>query len=272
MTYVVAEIGACHQGDIKHAKRLISAAAEAGCDAVKGQKRDVYVNPPAEWDRPYESPNAFGSTYLEHRRALEFTAEEHLELWKHAALEGLEYFVSVWDLVSLKQMTTLGTVKIPSACATDIELIKACDDAGMDIHLSTGMCTQEQVDAAVAAAGESLSVLYACTSAYPCEFADINLRQMCTFQHRYPGVTIGLSGHHRGIAVDVGAVAMGAGAIERHLTLDRTQKGTDHAAALEPGGMRTLVRDIRALEAAMGDGVKRVMGCEVEVMRKLRKK
>lgn len=275
--YIIAEIGGNHQGDVDMAKRMIEVARYCGVDAVKLQKRDVktYLTP-EQYNKPYDNPHSFGKTYGEHREYLELTVDEHAELKDHAESLGLTYFVSAWDEVSARQMLELGIeiMKIPSACITDRNLLAVCDEAGIPVIASVGMSTLQEIDALV----ESLPnvkelYLLQCTSTYPCDFRDINLNVIPELKKRYEGRVkgIGFSGHHLGIAIDVAAVAMGATVIERHFTLDRTMKGTDHAASLEPEGMRRLVRDIRAFEKSRGVPDKTRLACERSSWEKLRK-
>ncbi len=275
--YIIAEIGQNHQGDLEHAKKLIEKAAEAGVNAVKSQKRHTrtLLNP-EEYDRPYDSPNAFANTYGKHRDALELSVEEHLELKKFTEGLGLDYFVSPWDPVSASQMTEVGMplMKIASASITDKETIEVACKGKMPLIFSTGMSTEEEIEQAanwVREAGVEVKSILHCTSTYPAEFNQLNLNYIPILIDKYPDFIIGFSGHHRGISIDIAAVTLGAKIIERHFTLDRTQKGSDHAASLEFPGLSKLVRNIRALELAMGDGVKRVYDQEFPMIEKLRR-
>lgn len=273
-TYLIAEIGQNHQGELAVARQLIDTAAAAGVDAVKSQKRHVRsLLTEEEYRRPYENPHSFGRTYGEHRERLELTIEQHLDLKAHAASRGLDYFCSPWDLHSLEELVEAGfeILKVASAQVTNLPLLDRAAATGLPVILSTGMSDAAEVDAAVAAfPGETELYLLQCTSTYPSQFSDLNLRVLPAFQERY-GRPVGLSGHHRGIAVDVAAVALGARLLERHFTLDRTWKGTDHAASLEAPGLFKLVRDVRSVEAALGDGVKRRVAAEEPVLQKLRR-
>lgn len=275
--YVIAEIGCNHQGDVDVAKRMIEVAKYCEVDAVKFQKRDLCTYLSREqYNKPYDNPHSFGKTYGEHREFLELSLDEHAELMEHAQSLGLACFSSVWDAASARQMAGLGCemVKIPSACITDAELLKAVNRPGMPVLASVGMSTIEEVDTLVQSLDRVKDLyLLQCTSTYPCNFENINLSVIPALKQRYGDRVkgIGFSGHHLGISVDVAAVAMGATVIERHFTLDRTMKGTDHAASLEPEGMRRLVRDIRAFEKARGDGRKERLACEIPSWEKLRK-
>ncbi len=275
--YIIAEIGQNHQGNLEHAKKLIQKAAEAGVNAVKSQKRHTRtLLTPDEYDRPYDSPNAFADTYGKHRDALELSVEQHLELKQVAEKLGLDYFVSPWDPVSASQMNEVGMplMKIASAGITDKETIDAACEGGAPLIFSTGMSTEEEIEQAanwVREAGIDVKCILHCTSTYPAEFNQLNLNYIPVLKQNYPDFIIGFSGHHRGISIDIAAVTLGAKIIERHFTLDRTQKGSDHAASLEFPGLSKLVRDIRALELAMGDGIKRVYEQELPMIEKLRR-
>jgi len=271
-TYIIAEIGNNHQGDPQIARELLRAAKLCGVQAVKSQKRDVRtLLTPQEFNRPYNSPHSFGRTYGEHREALELSADTWVELMAYAAELGLDFFASPWDVPSARLLADLGTsmFKIPSAAVTNQELLREVASHHRPVILSTGMSTLEEVDRAVEALSDTELYILQCTSAYPAAFDTINLRTMQTLAQRYQRI-VGLSGHHKGIAVDAAAVALGARVIERHFTLDRTWKGTDHAASLEPQGLSRLVRDIHAVETALGDGIKCVQECERSARTKLR--
>jgi YrbI family 3-deoxy-D-manno-octulosonate 8-phosphate phosphatase len=270
--YLVAEIGQNHQGDPAIARELIHTAKLCGVDAVKSQKRELSaLLSPEEQSRPYASPHAFGATYGEHRRRLELEREAWADLFAYARELGITLFASPWDLPSARLLRELGCpiFKIPSAAVTNLPLLEEIAGYGRPVILSTGMSTIEEIDAAVAVLSGSELTLLQCTSAYPVESSAVNLRAMQTLAERY-GRPVGLSGHHRGIAIDAAAVALGACLLERHFTLDRTMKGTDHAASLEPPGLSKLVRDVRAVEAAMGSGEKAVLECERAAREKLR--
>ena len=271
--FVVAEIGQNHQGDVETARRLIEAAKFCGADAVKTQKRDVRtLLTEDEYNRPYEGPHSFGRTYGEHRERLELSEDEFAELKDHAERLGLIFFASAWDVPSAETLNRLGVIlfKIASAGLTDTVLLQKVAAFGKPTIVSTGMSTLEEVTRAAKAFERAEYSLMQCTSAYPCRVADVNLRVLLEYKRMFNCV-VGLSGHHNGIAVDIAAVALGARIIERHFTLDRTMKGTDHAASLEPPGFAKLVRDIRAVEDAVGCGEKRVLECELEAKDKLRR-
>jgi N-acetylneuraminate synthase len=212
-------------------------------------------------------------TYLDYRYRVEFTREQYVEVSDHALLRGLDWFASPWDVPSVAFLEDLNVVahKVASACLTDIPLLQALRDTGKPIILSTGMSTIAQIDAALEVLGTDRLVLLHATSTYPMEPDEANLRVIPTLRDRYPGVPVGYSGHERGLQISVAAVALGAVAVERHITLDRTMWGSDHAASLEPAGLQHLVRDIRIIEQALGDGVKRVFPGEQAPMAKLRR-
>jgi len=279
---LVAEIGCNHQGDPGIAERLVALAREVGA-TPKGQIRDVWESPPEEWGRtPYGGPHAFGPTYLEHRRALELPVRVHRELLRWHPT----YSVSIWDLVSARAWLEPGDagptpswVKLPSARLTDEPLLRYCAGwaaagEGRVLVLSTGMSVEAEVVEAIAtvqACGAySHLILLACTSAYPCEAGDVHLRRLDRLRALAPGVPVGVSGHWRGIQIDAAAVAMGARVIERHITLDRTMRGSDHAASLEPVGLRRWARDVGVVLDALGRPELRVLDCEESARRKLR--
>ena len=271
--YVIAEIGLNHNGDVDIAKRLIDVAADAGADAVKFQKRTPEISTPEHMrDVPRETP--WGTmTYLEYRRRVEFGRDEYVAIGDHATLRGLDWFASPWDVPSVAFLEELNVVahKVASASVTDLELLTALRETGKPVILSSGMSTIEQIDRALETLGTDRVVLMHATSTYPMEPEEANLRVITTLRDRYPGVPIGYSGHERGLQISLAAVALGAVAVERHITLDRTMWGSDHAASLEPTGLTHLVRDIRVIETALGDGVKRVFPGEQAPMAKLRR-
>ena len=270
--YVIGEIGINHNGDVELARRLVDVAADAGCQAVKFQKRTPDISTPAaQRDQIRQTP--WGEmTYLEYRYRVEFGREQYQEIGAHATARGLDWFASPWDVPSVEFLEELGVVghKVASASVTDLELLGALAATGKPVILSTGMSTLEQIDVAVETLGTERLVLLHATSTYPLPPEEANLRTITTLQERY-GVPVGYSGHERGLQISVAAVALGAVAVERHITLDRTMWGSDHAASLEPAGLHHLVRDIRVIEAALGDGVKRGYPGELAPMAKLRR-
>jgi N-acetylneuraminate synthase len=270
--YVIAEIGLNHNGDVAIAKQLIDIAADAGCDAVKFQKRTPEICVPVE-QRSVERDTPWGRmTYLDYRYRVEFEDEEYREIDNYCSKLGLQWFASPWDVpsVAFLQKFEVVTHKVASASVTDHELLRALRDTGRPIIMSTGMSTLEEIDAAVGILDRENLILLHATSTYPMPPEEANLRTITTLRERY-GVPVGYSGHERGLQISLGAVALGAVAVERHITLDRTMWGSDQAASLEPEGLRHLVRDIRILQDAMGDGVKRVFEGEVAPRAKLRR-
>jgi N-acetylneuraminate synthase len=271
--YVIAEIGLNHNGDVEIAKRLIDVAADAGAQAVKFQKRTPEISTPAHMrDVPRETP--WGTmSYLEYRYRVEFDRDQYIEIGDHATLRGLDWFASPWDVPSVAFLEDLNVVahKVASASVTDLELLRALAATGKPIILSTGMSTIDQIDVAVDVLGVENLVLLHATSTYPMPAEEANLRMMTTLRGRFPGVPVGYSGHEPGLQISLAAAALGATALERHITLDRTMWGSDHAASLEPTGLQHLVRDIRIIESALGDGIKRIMPGEEAPMAKLRR-
>ncbi len=271
--YIIAEIGINHNGDLGIAKQMIDAAVHAGVDAVKFQKRTPEVStPPEQQTQMRETPWGY-ITYLEYRYKVEFNEEQYCEIEKHCRQKGISWLVSVWDQPSVDFMEKFDTpaYKIPSACLTDFGLIQKARSSGKPVILSTGMSTMEQIRKGAAAAGEKDLVLMHCTSTYPCEPEELNLKMVETLRREFPETPIGYSGHEVGLVPSAVAVALGACMVERHLTLDRAMWGSDQAASVEPGGFERLVKYIRVSEAALGDGVKKVYESEKPSMKRLRR-
>jgi N-acetylneuraminate synthase len=269
--FVVAEIGINHNGEVELARQLIEAAAAAGCDAVKFQKRSVEVVYTAdELARARESP--FGSTNGDLKRGLEFGDEEYQAIAAICSEHDLLWFASCWDEASVDFIAGFDPpcFKIASASLTDTDLLRHHRRYAKPIILSTGMSTLDEIDDAVAALGTDDLILLHTTSTYPTAIDELNLRAIETLAQRYD-VPVGYSGHEVGLAPSVAAAALGACLIERHITLDRAMWGSDQAASVEPQGVQRLVRDVRAIERALGDGVKRVHESEFEVRDKLRR-
>ena len=271
--YVIAEIGLNHNGDVEIAKRLIDVAADAGAQSVKFQKRTPEISTPEHMkSTPRETP--WGTmTYLDYRYRVEFDREQYLEIGAHAHARGLDWFASPWDVPSVDFLEDLDVVahKVASASVTDLELLERLAETGKPIILSTGMSTLDEIDRAVDTLGTEKLVLLHATSTYPLPPEEANLRTITTLRQLYSGVPVGYSGHERGLQISLAAVALGAVAVERHITLDRTMWGSDHAASLEPTGFEHLVRDIRIIGEALGDGVKRVFPGELAPQAKLRR-
>jgi N-acetylneuraminate synthase len=269
--YVIAEIGINHNGDVDLAKRLISVAVAAGCDAVKFQKRSVdVVYSREELAKPRESP--FGATNGDLKRGLEFDYYDYQEIDAYCRASKIAWFASCWDEQSVDFMERFAPpcYKIASASLTDDNLLRHTRATGKPIILSTGMSTLEQIDHAVDVLGkDNLILLHAC-STYPAYYEELNLRAIPLMKERY-SVPVGYSGHETGIASTVAAAVLGACCVERHITMDRSMWGSDHAASLEPNGISRIVRDIRLVEQSMGDGVKRVYEREHPIIKKLRR-
>ncbi len=269
--YVIAEIGINHNGDVDVAKRLISVALAAGCDAVKFQKRTIdVVYTAAELATP--RPNPFGDTNADLKHGLEFDYEDYAEIDSFCKQIKIDWFVSPWDEASVDFMEQFQTpvYKIASASLTDDHLLRHVRKTGKPVIASTGMSTYEEIDHAVGVLGKQDLILMHTTSTYPAKYEQLNLRAIPSMIERY-GVPVGYSGHETGIPSSVAAAVLGACCVERHITLDRAMWGSDQAASLEPNGISRLVRDIRLCEQSMGDGIKRVYEEEIPVMKKLRR-
>lgn len=269
--FVVAEIGINHNGDLDLAKELIDVAVNAGCDAVKFQKRTVDVVYTAEeLGRPRESP--YGVTNGDLKRRLEFSKEQYDQIDAHCRARAIPWFASPWDEASVDFLESFAVpcYKVASASLTDDNLLRHMRSTGKPIILSTGMSTMAQIDHAVEVLGRDQLVILHATSTYPAQYEELNLRVIPLLAQRF-GVPVGYSGHETGIASSVAAVALGACLVERHLTLDRAMWGSDQAASLEPNGMTRLTRDIRLVETSFGDGEKRLLDTEVPIMKKLRR-
>jgi N-acetylneuraminate synthase len=269
--YVVAELGINHNGDELLAMQLIQAAREAGANAVKFQKRTIEkVYLPEDLVRPRESP--FGKTNGDLKRALEFGFMEYTRISEFCEELHVPWFASCWDELSVDVVASFDppALKIASACLTDDRLLKYHRKMGKPIILSTGMSSIRQIDHAVEVLGTSDLILLHCVSTYPADKHELNLRAILFLRERYK-VPIGYSGHEVGICPSVAAVTLGACMVERHITLNRAMYGSDQAASMEPLGFAKMVRDIRSVEAALGDGIKRVLESEKPIMKKLRR-
>lgn len=269
--FVLAEIGINHNGDLGLARRLISAAVSAGCDGVKFQKRTVdVVYTPEELAKPRESP--FGETNGDLKRGLEFGQEDFEAIDEYSRMLDVVWFASCWDeeSVSFIEQFDPPCYKIASASLTDDELLRHHRKFGRPLIVSTGMSDLDQIDHAVDVLGTEDLILMHTTSTYPSTSEELNLRAIPALRERY-GVPVGYSGHEVGLATTVAARALGACLIERHITLDRAMWGSDQAASVEPLGFQRLVRDIRSVESALGDGEKVVYDSEVPIREKLRR-
>jgi len=272
-TYIVAEIGINHNGSLENVRKMIDAAAHAGVDAVKFQKRTPEVSTPTVQQKQMrETPWGYIS-YLDYRRKVEFGQDEYTEIDRYCKEKSLPWFASVWDepAVDFMEKYKVPAYKIASASLTDHALLRRVRAAGKPVILSTGMSTLEQIQAAVKVLGARNLIIAHATSTYPCEPEELNLRMIATLREEFPGVPIGYSGHEVGLVPSAVAVALGACLVERHLTLDRAMWGSDQAASVEPGGFERLVKYIRVTEAALGDGVKKVYDSEMSSLKKLRR-
>lgn len=271
--YIIAEIGINHNGSVDVARQLIDAAVQAGCDAVKFQKRTPELCVPKDqWEKQRETP--WGTmSYIDYKRKTEFGLEEYTLIDDYCQARGIDWFASCWDEPSVDFMEQFSPVlyKMASASLTDKPLLDRVRATGRPLMLSTGMSTNQEIEAAVKHVGLDNLMIAHSTSAYPCLPTELNLRMIPTLIKQFPGTPIGYSGHETGLSPTVTAVALGATFVERHFTLDRATWGSDHAASVEPGGMMKLVRDIRDTELALGDGVKVVYESEREPLRRLRR-
>lgn len=271
--YIIAEIGINHNGSLDVAKKLIDAAAEAGCSAVKFQKRTPELCVPRDqWDIERDTP--WGRmTYMEYRHKVEFSFVDYVEINRHCRARSIDWFASCWDELSVDFIEQFDPplYKAASASLTDHGLLMKVKETGKPLMISTGMSTLQEILDTVEIIGTDNLLIAHSTSAYPCPLNELNLRMIRTLQDLFPNTPIGYSGHETGLATTVAAVALGACFVERHFTLDRAMWGSDQAASVEPTGMHRLVKDIRAVEEALGDGVKRVYESEMGSRKKLRR-
>ena len=271
-TYIIAEIGINHNGQVEIARELIKVAAEAGVDAVKFQKRTpLLCVPEHQRDQMRDTPWGYIS-YLDYRYKVEFDQVEFENIDAYCKSLGVDWLASSWDVESLAFIDTFNPPahKIPSALLTDHELLRAVKATGKPVILSTGMSTMEEIQAAVDLLGMDNLIICHTTSSYPCPPEELNLKMIQTLQDKFD-CPIGYSGHEVGLVTTAIAVGLGACLVERHITLDRAMWGTDQAASVEPQGLRTLVKYIRVTEKALGDGEKKVYDSEQSILRKLRK-
>ncbi len=274
--FIIAEIGINHQGDVNIAQDLIQKAKECGADAVKFQKRSLTrILTKAGLDMAYDNRNSFGKTYGEHKKALELSEADYRELNIFCQKLDIIFCASGWDEESIDFLDEIGIpfFKMASADLTNFPLLIHTAKKNKPMILSTGMADMKMVHAAfsqVNPINNQIAILQ-CTSTYPSAFSEVHLNVLQTYMKEFPDTVIGYSGHEQGIAIPPAAVALGAKIIERHFTLDRTMKGGDHAASLEPQGFAKMVRDIRHIEEAMGNTEKKIQESEAPVFRKLAK-
>ncbi|MDX2193994.1 MAG: N-acetylneuraminate synthase family protein [Gemmatimonadales bacterium] len=271
--YVIGEIGINHNGSLDLAKKMIDGAVAAHADCVKFQKRTPELcTPKDQWYLERDTP--WGRmTYIDYRHKVEFGEAEYAEIDRYCREHGIAWTASPWDEPSVAFLAKFGVpfLKMASASLTDLPLLAAARATGLPVMISTGMSTMDEIDRGVAALGTDDLLLAHATSTYPCPPEQLNLRMMHTLRARFPRCPVGYSGHETGLATTLAAVAMGAHFIERHITLDRSMWGSDQAASVEMIGLQRLVRDIRDIEIAMGDGVKRVYDSELGPRKKLRR-
>lgn len=274
--YIIAEIGINHQGDVNIAKQLIDEAKNCGANAVKFQKRSIHrILTKEGLEAPYDNRNSFGTTYGEHKKALELSEDDYRELVQYSNNLNVDFCASGWDEESIDFLDSLEIpfFKMASADLTNFPLLEYTAKKNKPMILSTGMADMETVKNAIAlveSINPQIAVLQ-CTSTYPTSFNELNLNVLKTYQTEFPNAVIGYSGHELGIAIPPVAVALGACIVERHFTLDRTMKGGDHSASLEPQGFSKMVRDIRHIEEAMGSFTKEIQDSEKPVFKKLAK-
>ena len=270
---LIAEIGCNHKGNFDTAKDLIKIASECNVDVVKFQKRNSKeLLTHEQYKAPHPNPmHSYGKTYGEHREFLEFNLHQHKELKDYSESFNLIYSTSVWDVTSANEIISLKPklIKVPSACNNNFEMLKILrDDYSGDVHISFGMTMLREEENIVTFFEEKNQsnrlVLYACTSGYPVPFDDVCMLEITRIKNKFEKKVraIGFSGHHLGIAIDIAAYTLGASWIERHFTLDRTWKGTDHAASLEPTGLRKLVRDLKATYKSLNFKEKEILNIE----------
>jgi len=270
-TYIIAEIGINHNGSLEVAKKLIDIASVAGCDCVKFQKRNPDVCVPEHQKNVMRDTPWGKMTYLDYKYKVEFNKEEYDEIDSHCKQKKIAWTASPWDVDSLNFLMNYDVpfIKIPSAMLTNSELLQATINTGRRIILSTGMSTIEEIDEAVKVLQGSDFALLHCNSTYPAPLKDLNLKCIQTLKERY-GCEVGYSGHEFRLGTSVACVYLGASIIERHITLDRTMWGSDHLSSVEPQGLIKLVKGIRELESAHGDGIKKVTKEEEKIRKKLR--
>lgn len=270
---IVCEIGCNHQGSMSQAKQLIKAAQIAGADYAKFQKRtNKDLLTAEEYNAPHPVPeNSFGATYGEHREYLEFTLDQHYELKEYCKEVGIGYACSVWDIQAAREIAALDPdyLKIPSACNQDFELLEFCTGLTIPLHISTGMTTQREFDELVDYIGFENNVIYACTSGYPVPFNEVNLNDVFFLGMDFE--VVGFSGHHIGINPDIAAMGLGATWIERHFTLNKNWKGTDHKCSLLPYELERLVQAAREIEQALIVPDDEILPSEVENRKKLKR-
>ena len=269
MTYIIAEIGINHNGDQDIAKDLIRKSHQAGVDAVKFQKRNIdLVYTKEELDKPRESP--WGTTNRDQKLGLEFSIDQYKELKDYTKSLGMDFIISCWDTQSVDDIECLDVCyhKVASALATDSTFLKKLNKTGKPVILSTGMCTEEEINAAVNIL-DNIKYILCCTSTYPTKTEELNLLHIQTLKEKFPNIKVGFSNHYNGHDACVAAIALGSECIEFHITHDRASYGSDQAASIE--NAKDLVDAIKKVEVMLGDGKKRVYNTELSIIQKLRK-
>lgn len=271
--YVIAEIGINHNGSMENVMKLIEGAADAGCDAVKFQKRTPELCVPKDqWNIERDTP--WGRmTYIDYRHKVELSKEDYQKIDEACKARGIHWFASCWDeeAVDFLEQFDVPLYKAASASLTDLSLLKKKMDTGKPLMVSTGMSTMEEIENAVNTIGQENIMIAHSTSTYPCKLEELNLRMINTLKEKYPDIPIGYSGHETGLAPTWAAVALGATFVERHITLDRAMWGSDQAASVEIEGFQRLIKNIRDIERSLGDGVKKVYDSELGPRKKLRR-
>ena len=272
--YIIGEIGINHNGSVDIAKLMIDGAVHAGADCVKFQKRTPELCVPRDqWHIERDTP--WGRmTYIDYRRKVEFDADDYREIDRHCKAKDIHWTVSCWDegaVDFMEQHFDVPFYKAASASLTDVDLLRKMQSTGRPLMISTGMSTMDEIHSAVPMLDPSSLLIAHSTSAYPCPIDELNLNMISTLREQFPSIPIGYSGHETGLATTYAAVVKGASFIERHITLDRAMWGTDQSASVEIGGLQRMVKDIRDIETAMGDGRKRVYDSELSSRAKLRR-
>lgn len=271
--YIIAEIGINHNGSVKLAKKLIKGAKDAGCDAVKLQKRTPELCVPKDqWDIERDTPWGRMS-YIDYRHRMELSLDDYMEIDEYCREKKIDWFASCWDEASVDFIEQFDPplYKVASASLTDNNLIIRKRATGKPLMLSTGMSTMDEIKTAVETAGHDNLMIAHSTSTYPCKLEELNLKVIQTLKQIYPDIPVGYSGHETGLSPTWAAVALGAAFVERHITLDRALWGTDQAASVEVSGFKRLVENIRDIENSIGDGIKKVYESEFGPRIKLRK-
>lgn len=271
--FIIAEIGINHNGSLEIAKKLIDAAKNAGCDAVKFQKRTPEICVPKDqWYVERDTP--WGRmTYIDYRHKVEFSKDDYAVIDKYCDEKNIIWFASCWDeeAVDFIEQFDVPIYKTSSASLTDIELLQKHKSLGKPIMISTGMSTMKEIEDAENVFNKKNILIAHSTSSYPCLNNELNLKMITTLREKYPTIPIGYSGHETGLAPTWAAVSLGASFVERHISLDRAMWGSDQAASVEPNGFNRLVRNIRDIEEALGDGIKKIYQSELNVRKKLRR-